>query len=69
MTPALVLVEWNRKLLENYSRRTTEALRQVLPLRLALPRIESFLAENVAKEVEKDAEVIRTAATISTSAF
>lgn len=63
MTPALVLVEWNRKLLENYSRRTTEALRQVLPLRLALPRIESFLAENVAKEVEKDAEVIRTAAT------
>ena len=34
----------------------------VLPLRLALPALEPFLAENVAKEVRKDALVIRRAA-------
>jgi len=62
MTPAYVLASWNRKILENYSRRTVEALRQVLPLRLALPRLESFLAENVGKEVQKDARVIQTVA-------
>lgn len=44
-----------------YSRRTTDALRAVLPLRMALPRIEPFLAQNVAKEVQKDALVIRRA--------
>lgn len=44
-----------------YSRRTTDALRAVLPLRIALPRIEPFLAQNVAKEVQKDALVIRRA--------
>lgn len=59
MNPAQALAAWNRKILETYSRRTTAALREVLPLRLALPRIESFLTENVAKEVEKDALVIR----------
>jgi len=62
MTPAHVLSAWDRKILEHYSRRTVEALRQVLPLRLALPRIEPFLAENVGKEVEKDAQVIQTVA-------
>ena len=59
MNPAHALAAWNRKILETYSRRTVEALRAVLPLRLALPRIEPFLAENVAKEAEKDALVIR----------
>lgn len=59
MKPAQALAAWNRKILEAYSRRTVEALRAILPLRLALPRIESFLAENVAKEAEKDAMVIR----------
>ncbi len=58
MNPAQALAAWNRKILEAYSRRTVEALRAILPLRLALPRIESFLAENVAKEAEKDAMVI-----------
>jgi len=36
-------------------------LRAALPLRLALPALEPFLAENVAKEVRKDALVIRHA--------
>ena len=63
MTPAHALTAWNRKLLENYSRRTVAALRQVLPLRLALPRLEPFLAENLAKEQQKDAQVIQAVAT------
>ena len=58
MKPAQALAVWNRKILELYSRRTVTSLRTVLPLRLALPRIESFLAENVAKEAQKDAMVI-----------
>ena len=37
-------------------------MRMALPLRLALPALESFLAENVDKEVRKDARVIRCAA-------
>jgi hypothetical protein len=37
-------------------------LRAALPLRLALPALEPFLAENVAKEARKDALVIRQAA-------
>ena len=36
-------------------------MRAALPLRLALPALEPFLAENVAKEVRKDALVIRRA--------
>ena len=49
----------NRKVLEEYSRRTTDTLRTVMPLRIALPSLENFLAMNVAKEVQKDALVIR----------
>lgn len=37
-------------------------MRALLPLRLALPHIEPFLADNVEKEVRKDALVIRCAA-------
>lgn len=48
-------------MLEELSRRTTEALRLRLPLRLALPYIESFLALNLSKEVAKDTLVIRRA--------
>jgi hypothetical protein len=44
-----------------FSRRTVEELRAALPLRLVLPALEPFLAENVAKEVRKDALVIRRA--------
>lgn len=62
MDRAGALAGLNRRLLETFSHRTTGALRQILPLRVALPRIEPFLALNVAKEVRKDALVIRRAA-------
>jgi hypothetical protein len=52
----------NRRLLGEFSRRTVDALRSVLPLRAGLPPLEQFLAHNVAKEVRKDALVIRRAA-------
>jgi len=50
-------------LLREFSRRTTAALRAGLPLPLAaaLPVLEPFLAENVAKEIRKDARVIAAA--------
>ena len=51
----------NRRILEAYSRRTTEALRAAAPLRIALPDLEPILARNVAKEIQKDALVIRRA--------
>ena len=61
--PACTLVSLNRNVLKAFSRRTTEALRAVLPklpaMSVALPRIEPFLALNVDKEVQKDALVIR----------
>lgn len=41
-----------------YSRRTLEALRAALPMRLALPHLEPVLVLNVGKEVEKDTAVI-----------
>jgi hypothetical protein len=50
------------RLLREFSRRTTDALRLAPPLRLALPALEPFLAENVAKEIRKDARVIARAA-------
>lgn len=62
MNRAGALAALNRRLLETFSRRTTDALRQILPLRVVLPRIEPFLALNVAKEVKKDALLIRQAA-------
>lgn len=46
--------------MREFSRRTVERMRTALPL--ALPALESFLAENVEKEVRKDARVIRCAA-------
>lgn len=55
------LVALDRKILEAYSWRTTNTLRAALPLRLALPHIEPVLARNVAKEMQKDALVIRRA--------
>ena len=62
MNRAAALAALNRRLLERFSRRTTSTLRTILPLRVALPRIEPFLALNVAKEVRKDALVIEHAA-------
>jgi hypothetical protein len=49
------------RLLREFSRRTIGSLRAALPLRLALPVLEPFLAENVAKEVRKDTLLIRRA--------
>ncbi len=62
MDRAAALAVLNRRLLEAFSHRSTHALRAILPLRVALPRIEPILALNVAKEVRKDALVIRRAA-------
>ncbi len=56
------LARLNRRMLEEYSRRTTDALRAALPVRLALPHLEPVLALNVTKEAHKDALVIRCAA-------
>jgi hypothetical protein len=61
---ARVLAAANGRILRAYSRRTIEALRAALPLRLALPHLEPTLALNVGKEVRKDAEVIFRAAAV-----
>jgi len=61
MDRVAVLAALDRRMLEAFSRRTTDALRKTLPLRVALPHLEPFLALNVAKEVRKDALVIRRA--------
>jgi hypothetical protein len=63
MERVAVLTELDRRMLEAFSRRTTEKLRSALPrpLRIVLPRLEPFLAANVAKEVRKDALTIRRA--------
>lgn len=63
MNPASTLAMLNRRVLLEYSRRTTDTLRTSIPLRLALPRLEPFLKLNVAKEARKDAFVISHAAT------
>lgn len=61
MDRVAALAALNRRLIEAYSRRTTDALRASLPLRVALPHLEPFLALNVGKEVRKDALLIRRA--------
>jgi len=58
------LVVLNSRILQAYSRRTTDALRAALPLRIVLPHLEPFLARNVAKETQKDALVIRSSGAI-----
>lgn len=52
------LAALNGKIMAAYSRRTIEALRAALPLRVALPHLEPVLALNLDKEVRKDALVI-----------
>ena len=63
MERVAVLAELDRRMLEAFSQRTTEKLRAALPrpLRIVLPRLEPFLAANVAKEARKDALAIRRA--------
>ena len=53
-------------MLRAFSRRTLDELRTALPLRLALPVLEPFLADNVEKEIRKDTLVIRRAAEVPT---
>ncbi|MGZ8229313.1 MAG: hypothetical protein ACXW2A_06130 [Burkholderiales bacterium] len=59
MDRAAALAVLNGKILQAFSARTVNALRAAAPLRVALPYIEPVLALNVAKEIRKDALVIR----------
>ena len=60
------LARLNGRILDIYSRRTTTALREALPLRLAMPHLEPVLALNVDKEVQKDRLVILRAGELAT---
>jgi len=62
MNRARILAVLDRRILEAFSRRTVDALRATLPVRVALPHLERILALNVAKEAQKDALVIRCGA-------
>lgn len=62
MNRARALAAMNGRMLQALSRRTTDSLRAALPLRVALPHVEPFLALNVDKEIRKDALVIACAA-------
>jgi len=55
------LARLNGRILREFSGRSTSRLRAALPLRIALPHLEPLLAENLAKEVCKDALVIQRA--------
>jgi len=59
---ARTLARLNGRILRLYSTRTILALRNALPMRLALPHLEPVLMLNVGKEVEKDTAVIGDAA-------
>ena len=61
MDRAAALARLNRRMLEAFSARTVGALRASLPMRLALPRLELVLRQNLEKEIRKDALVIRCA--------
>lgn len=62
MRCARSLARLDRGILKAYSAHTTESLRGVLPLRVALPHLERFLSRNVGKEIEKDRRIIGRAA-------
>ena len=67
MDRVAALAALDRRMLEDFSRRTTARLREALPLRVALPHLGTFLAQNVEKEIRKDGLVIRRAAEALTS--
>jgi hypothetical protein len=67
MDRVAALAALDRRMLEDFSRRTTARLREALPLRVALPSLGTFLAQNVEKEIRKDGLVIRRAAEALTS--
>jgi hypothetical protein len=52
----------DRRMLQEFSRRTIARLREALPLRIVLPRLEPFLAYNLEKEIRKDRAMIERAA-------
>lgn len=62
MDRANALARVNGRILAAYSARTITALRDSLPLRLALPHLEPVLTLNLDKEIRKDTLVIRRAA-------
>ena len=62
MDRVAALAALDRRMLEEFSRRTTARLREALPLRIALPSLGTFLAHNVEKEIRKDDLVIQRAA-------
>jgi hypothetical protein len=62
MDQVAALAALNRRVLAAYSVRTSRALADALPVRMAIPHIEAVLAFNVGKEIEKDTLVIREAA-------
>jgi hypothetical protein len=62
MDRVAALAALDRRLLEEFSRRTTGRLREALPLRVVLPHLGTFLAQNVEKEIRKDGLIIQRAA-------
>ncbi|WP_165873433.1 hypothetical protein [Parasulfuritortus cantonensis] len=61
MDRADALASCNRSLLRAFSRHVAVGLNDRLPVRMALPWLEHFLNQNVAKEIKKDTLVIRRA--------
>jgi hypothetical protein len=64
MDKANLLCAMDRYMLEEFSRRTTQGLKQHTLFRLMLGPLRSFLEVNVQKEVEKDRHVILHAASL-----
>jgi len=61
MDRAAALARLNRRMLERFSAGTVDSLRAALPMRVALPHLEPFLARNLEKETRKDALVVSCA--------
>ena len=64
MDKVSLLCAMDRHMLEEFSRRTTQRLKQHTLFRLMLGPLQSFLEINVNKEVEKDRQVILHAASL-----
>lgn len=64
MDRAGLLCAMDRYMLEEFSRRTTQGLRQHALFRLLLGPLRDFLESNVNKEIEKDRQVILHAASL-----
>lgn len=64
MDRVTLLCDMERYMLEEFSRRTTAALRRQSLFRIMLGPLQNFLQLNVNKEVEKDRHVIQHAASL-----